>query len=333
MVYVIFIADFPLEKTGVLSTATRLLKNFSEEFTFFANEEIEISGKKNKPIDDLKEYSIENCLIFSHLECSKLPKYISIFPNALVHVGDWPGNYWRTVRSNRSLLVGFLGAVRLSVRLLRVPKTTKLIFVTDEDTHSARRAGYDFSQTLLIGVDRPAVERSASLHASELVFTGNFAYRPNQQAAVALIEFARLHPSYVTVLAGFNANILVEVAGDLPSNVELYENLPSIVDFLSARRRIYVSLVRTGAGAKNKILEALVSGCPVVATTESLDASLINLENIFLLEEFEELRPILARIQRSISLEDASVRDVNKILSTRTWSVLSGLLEDMLVST
>lgn len=333
MVYVILIADFPLEKTGVLSTATRLLKNFSEEFIFFANEEIEISGKINKPIDDLKEYSIENCLIFSHLECSRLPRYISTFPNAIVHVGDWPGNYWHTVRSNRSSMAGFLGAVRSSVRLRKIPKTTKLIFVTDEDTRSARRAGYDFSRTLLIGVDQPTVERSASLHTSELVFTGNFAYPPNRQAAKLLIEFARLHPKYLTVLAGFNANTLAKVAGELPSNVELHEDLPSIVDFLSARRRIYVSLVRTGAGAKNKILEALVSGCPVVATPESLDSSLTKLENIFLLEDLEGINATLAKIEGSVGLEDAAVRDVNTILATRAWSVLAGSLEDLIFGT
>ena len=57
------------------------------------------------------------------------------------------------------------------------------------------------------------------------------------------------------------------------------------------------------------------------------------MENIFLLENLEGVNATLAKIEGSVGLEGAAMRDVNTILATRAWSVLAGSLEDLIFGT
>lgn len=116
---------------------------------------------------------------------------------------------------------------------------------------------------------QPAQPRTANT----LLFTGNFAYPPNLDAAFFLIEeiLPRVQaaiPNAVLRLAGANppqellemADEDVIVSGDIPDmRVPLGDSA------------LFVCPLRVGAGIKNKVLEALAMGCPIVATPLSLD--------------------------------------------------------------
>jgi glycosyltransferase involved in cell wall biosynthesis len=115
----------------------------------------------------------------------------------------------------------------------------------------------------------PDVPRQPGL----LLFLGNFGYAPNADAAVWLardvlplvrqrVPEARLRlvgvdpPPELRALA----SSAVEVTGRVPDVRPHY-----------AQASAFASGLRIGAGIKNKVLEALAMGCPVVATPISLD--------------------------------------------------------------
>ena len=272
MIKIIMLADFPLVGTGIHTTADSLFRNVdTATYEVYSSEVLSVGLNNSLPLTELHVNNNEKIIIFSHFECFPLKAFIKKFPNAAVHVGDWPGRYWASVRRNGRFVKGVLGALRLAIRCLTICKSTVWLFVTQEDTHAAIRAGYKNSRLLCLGINPPSIKRSKLLVENEIVFTGNFRYEPNYIAALELIDFVKQNPGIVVHLAGYHADIFNSESED---NIVCHSNVDSIVNFLAAERRVYVSLIRIGAGAKNKILEALVAGCPIVATEESLDRSL-----------------------------------------------------------
>ncbi len=106
-----------------------------------------------------------------------------------------------------------------------------------------------------------------------LLFTGNFAYAPNSDAALYLAQ---------TLLPGVQARFpgarLWLVGADPPpavqalasASVTVTGRVPDLRPYL-ARAAVYVCPLRIGAGIKNKVLEALAMGCPLAATPLSVD--------------------------------------------------------------
>lgn len=124
------------------------------------------------------------------------------------------------------------------------------------------------------GIDLERFHRSVTQRDSHtLLFVGNYDYPPNQDAARVLVEqiLPRVRadaPGAKLQLVGINppdwmralANDHIEVTGEVP-DVGLY----------LARATVFVCPLRIGAGLKNKVLEALATGIPVVATPLSVD--------------------------------------------------------------
>jgi glycosyltransferase involved in cell wall biosynthesis len=119
------------------------------------------------------------------------------------------------------------------------------------------------------GAVTPVAERREPL----LVFVGNLAYTPNVMAAVRLareilprvkrtLPFARL------ALVG--ATPAPAVRALAAADVEVTGTVPDVAPWLD-RARVFVSPISRGAGLKNKVLEALAAGAPLVATRQSCD--------------------------------------------------------------
>ncbi len=100
----------------------------------------------------------------------------------------------------------------------------------------------------------------------DIIFTGNFSYQPNLDAAKFLISECSSGP-YKLALVGFDADILGEVRSDY---IIIKNAVPSVEDELD-KAKIFISPLRYGTGVKNKILSAINVGIPIIATDLSIE--------------------------------------------------------------
>ncbi len=106
-----------------------------------------------------------------------------------------------------------------------------------------------------------------------LLFLGNFDYRPNLDAARLLIQrlmpqIWRQLPQTRLLLVGNNPADWMRAPAD--DRIEVTGRVPDVQPYL-ARATAFACPLRIGAGLKNKVLEALAIGIPLVATPLSLD--------------------------------------------------------------
>ena len=101
-----------------------------------------------------------------------------------------------------------------------------------------------------------------------LLFVGNYDYAPNQDAARLLVgsimpALWRDMPHLKLQFVGVNPPAWMRQIDD--SRVEVTGHVPEVQPYL-ARATAFVCPLRIGAGLKNKLLEALAAGIPVIAT-------------------------------------------------------------------
>lgn len=106
-----------------------------------------------------------------------------------------------------------------------------------------------------------------------LLFTGNYEYAPNVDAALRLATEilpqvrARVPDVKLWLVGNAPPPELMALASD---TIKVTGRVPDIKPYL-ARATAFVCPLRLGAGIKNKVLEAMAMGCPVVATPLSVD--------------------------------------------------------------
>tara|TARA_R110002072_G_scaffold1989_2_gene16402 strand:+ start:117158 stop:118312 length:1155 start_codon:yes stop_codon:yes gene_type:complete len=118
----------------------------------------------------------------------------------------------------------------------------------------------------------------------QLIFTGNFNYHPNQEAAEFIItkiapELYKKDPRYKIILAGANPTPFMQRT-ELP-NVIITGRVESLTPYLQ-KSNIFICPLFSGAGIKNKLLEAMASGLFSICSEMSLDGipSPINFKTI-----------------------------------------------------
>jgi polysaccharide biosynthesis protein PslH len=106
-----------------------------------------------------------------------------------------------------------------------------------------------------------------------LLFVGNYEYAPNVAAALRLAReiFPAVQTRFPTMRLWLVGNAPPPELRALASDsIRVTGRVPDVRPYL-ARAAAFVSPLRLGAGIKNKVLEALAMGCPVVATPLSVD--------------------------------------------------------------
>lgn len=320
MIKIIGVSDFPFMNSGIFTCLSRITRNYHpDSYLLYSDQNIEGFIKvdvQNMPINN------DKIILFTHIEYSGLSKLIRKFNNPLVYVCDWPPIYWDSVKKNDNYIKGLLGKIRFYFRIRNLQKDIKYIFVAKKDCYEAFKYGYINSKYIPLGVDFPLLKIKSKINTDILCFTGNFRYEPNLSAAIELIKFAKINPQFNFVFAGYFAQDLE--AYDITDNIKIFQNVPSIIDFLINLRPIYVSNIKYGAGAKNKILEAIVSGCPIIASVESLDESLLNNRSIINLENIQELTEKIGQIKKGIDSFEKTTRECSKnMINERSWKKIS----------
>lgn len=155
-----------------------------------------------------------------------------------------------------------------------------------------------------------------------LLFVGNFAYEPNQDAVRVLVEqilpqVRAQRPAAKLQLVGVNPpDWMRALAND---HIEVTGRVPDVTPFL-ARATVFVCPLRIGAGLKNKVLEALAMATPVVATPLSVDGiKVVNGESA-IVSPVERIADETARLLMDESLRGRlSLKGQELIESEYTW--------------
>ena len=141
------------------------------------------------------------------------------------------------------------------------------------------------------GVDSVFFESLNCTKDKDIVFTGNFSYAPNIEAAVFLAEvlLPELHRRGVMV------NLLLSGANPVPRVLELANDHVEVSGWVDdirksyQRSQLFVAPMFIGTGLQNKLLEAMASGLPCVTTRLANNAlGGIGGKNIMLAENSNE---------------------------------------------
>lgn len=141
------------------------------------------------------------------------------------------------------------------------------------------------------GVDLTAYDKVDQSIAYDLLFTGKMDFRPNIDAVLwfgkyvlPLIQAQR--PGTTFAIVGQRPHLRLDVLRDLPG-VTITGYVDDVRPYL-AGAKVYVAPLRVGGGTRLKLLEAMMMGKPIVATTLGAEGfPVVNGQELILADEPE----------------------------------------------
>lgn len=168
----------------------------------------------------------------------------------------------------RALVDSGVGAAVAAHERTHYPRLDRVVFVAAEDAEGmARSIGAAQVRTVPNGVD-PGADPSAPPRDPVIGFHGSFDVEANVDAARVLLGElvpalrSRFHELRALVIGRDPPSELRQLAGPA---ITVTGRVPSVRPWLE-RCGVYVAPMVSGAGLKNKVLEAMAAGRPVVAT-------------------------------------------------------------------
>ncbi len=168
--------------------------------------------------------------------------------------------------------------------------------------------------------------------ARALLFVGNYEYPPNVDAALRLAreilpQVQKQVPDVKLWLVG-NAPP-PEVQALANETIKVTGRVPDVRPYL-ARAAAFVCPLRYGAGIKNKLLEALAVGCPVVATPLSVDGIAVRDGHSALIADGDGLANAAARLLTEPDLQRRLADNGRAVIEDRySWSRTAEMYEEL----
>ena len=164
--------------------------------------------------------------------------------------------------------------------------------------------------------------RAGDRDRQTLLFVGNFEYAPNQDAARLLIErvlpaVRQALPEAHLQLVGINPPDWLRAR--MEDHIEVTGRVPDVAPYL-ARASVFVCPLRIGAGLKNKVLEALAMGVPLVATPLSVDGINVRDGESAIIAPLEQLAAKTIDLLRDDALRERLSRNGRSLIETQySW--------------
>jgi glycosyltransferase involved in cell wall biosynthesis len=172
------------------------------------------------------------------------------------------------------------------------------------------------------GVDTYEFRPRPTRRIPALLFVGNYEYAPNVDAAL------RLAREILPAVQAKIPEVRLWLVGNAPTpemqalandSIRVTGRVPDVRPYL-ARAGAFVSPLRLGAGIKNKVLEALAMGCPVVATPLSVDGIAVTDGHDALIADGDQLVENVVRILGDGDLQGRLSVNGRKLIESRySW--------------
>ncbi len=160
------------------------------------------------------------------------------------------------------------------------PKFHRVVLVSEADGHHVReRIGHREITIIPNGVDttyfRPGATGTDPAETPEILFTGMMRYPPNYRAALHFARdvwpgIVRVHPEARFIIAGAYPTDELHELARRDERIVVTGFVEDLRPWFE-RAWVYVSPLRSGTGIKNKVLEAMAMGRPVVASPLSVE--------------------------------------------------------------
>lgn len=149
----------------------------------------------------------------------------------------------------------------------------KVLFVSNVDADFCRKNGVSSLLEVIPNGTNLTTNIQSINDPYKLVFHGNLTYRPNYDAVVYLCTeimpaLRKVDSSYLLTIVGSGGDDLLE---KYQSDFIQFKGFVDDLATELANHGVYVCPLRTGAGLKNKILEGMAVGLPIVGTSLAFD--------------------------------------------------------------
>ena len=210
----------------------------------------------------------------------------------------------------------------------------RTVVVSDQDRDELLRHNPALSINVIPnGVDLEHFEsHNTAREAATLLFTGNFEYTPNVDAALYLANVvmpkvrSQLPEAKLWLVGNAPPPELQALASD---HIIVTGHVPDLRPCLQ-EATAFISPLRLGAGIKNKVLEALALGCPVVATPLSVDGIAVQHEHELLISELSTLPDTVIRLLRDKELQHTLTHNGRALIEAQyTWVRVAEMYEDL----
>jgi glycosyltransferase involved in cell wall biosynthesis len=222
----------------------------------------------------------------------KIPYIVDIVDSMSLLFRSYLENEWHHARKFRFYL-NYIWATRYEK--LHCSQLSNIIMCTSVDSDIIKRhCPYSNVWTVPEGVDTEYYRsKRASSLGKNLLFTGVMNYPPNNTAMLHFIEnifplIRQTDPDIVLTIAGKNPTPELQLLANRTAGIILTGFVDDMRPYFDAAT-VYVSPLVTGAGMKNKILEAWAMSLPVIATSLSCSGiEAIANENILIADKPRE---------------------------------------------
>jgi polysaccharide biosynthesis protein PslH len=171
-----------------------------------------------------------------------------------------------------------------------------------------------------------------SRKARALLFVGNYEYPPNIDAALRLAHeiFPKVQAQIPDVKLWLVGNAPPPELQALASeSIKVTGRVPDVRPYL-ARAAAFVCPLQLGAGIKNKVLEALAIGCPVIATPLSMDGIDAQNGRDVLIADADTMAEAVVNLLKNPDLQRHLVENGRKLVEGHySWSRTATLYENL----
>ena len=184
------------------------------------------------------------------------------------------------------------------------------------------------------GVDLEYYARRQAPEAGRIVFTGNMSWPPNEDAAEhfacdMMSEIRSRVPDASFWIVGAQPSARVQNLASIPG-VHVTGTVPDIRPWIWSAA-VYASPLRFGLGVKNKILEAMASGAPIVATSRSLSGTpLIDGCDALVADDDTKFTEAVVRLLSEPELRESLSREARrKAEAEYSWDSITSAFEEL----